>query len=122
MTDRFGSPEQHEAGAGAALPKIQVLLANKYPNCVVTKEVAGSAVSADNLAKFTYLRIKGPKAHLIVYAGAFCDFTLYDFNHGPAGSAVFTSGPEDGAKDRKIKPLSWSIDRLDTYLGACHAE
>lgn len=118
----FGSTEQHEAGANAALGKIQMLLASKYPNCVVSKETLHVPEPKENQAVIPYLVIKGPKVHVLAYAGAYCDFTVYDFNHGPYANAVFTSGPAVGAKDRKIKPLSWSITRLDAYLAACHAE
>lgn len=112
MQELFGNKEQHDEGANNALPKVQELLAAKYPDCTVTKEEG---------VAFPHLMIKGPKARLFIFAGAFCSFTLHDFNH-PVGVSVFTSGPADEDKDRKIKPLKWSIDQLDAYLAAKHAE
>lgn len=112
MRELFGNREQHDEGANNALPKVQELLAAKYPGYTVTKKV-GTA--------FPHLEIEGPKARLFIFAGAFCSFTVHDFDH-PVSLSVFTSGPADGDKDRKIKPLKWSIDQLDVYLAAKNAE
>jgi len=104
---RFGDAAQHMAGAKAALPKIISMLYSNFPNFDVTlQETNGIA----------FLLVEGPSVDLLIYAGAYQDFTAYDVSTVGTITELFTSGPANGAKDRKIKPLSWSIEELRKAL------